>query len=194
MAQLTLIDLARSTDPTGDAADMAEVLSQANEVYDDMVWQEGNQIDGHSFNLRVGIPAGTFRLLNQGLASSKSIYAAGQVKCAMLEAVSIIDKALMDRAKDPLKWRYIQDNGFIMGMSQTMAKYLFYGNVGTNPAAFTGLFPYYSTITTANSESAANTFSGGGSASNNASIAVVGWGPESIYGVFPRGTKAGRPT
>ena len=58
-AQLSLIDLARRTDPNGDAADVAELLSQANDVYDDMVWKEGNTNTGHVFTVRTGIPTGS---------------------------------------------------------------------------------------------------------------------------------------
>ena len=51
-APFTLIDLARRTDPTGDAADVAELLSQANEIYDDLVWKEGNTNTGHVYTVR----------------------------------------------------------------------------------------------------------------------------------------------
>ena len=190
-AQLSLIDLARRTDPNGDAADVAELLSQANEIYDDLVWKEGNTNTGHVFTVRTGIPTGSWRYLNAGIQSSKSTTAQGRVNCGLLEAQSTIDRELLEMADDQNKFRYEEDNAFLEGMAQTMAQQMFYGNALTNPAAFTGLSPYYNTAITANAANAANVFSGGGTASNNASIWVVGWSPRSIYGVFPKGSTAG---
>ncbi len=190
-APLTLIDLARRTDPTGDAADVAELLSQANEIYDDLVWKEGNTNTGHVFTVRTGIPQGSWRYLNQGTPMSKSTTAQGRVNCGLLEAQSTIDRELLEMAENENKFRYEEDNAFLEGMSQTMASTMFYGNALTNPASFTGLSPYYNTTSTATAANAANVFSGGGSASNNASIWVIGWSPRSIYGVFPKGSTAG---
>ncbi len=190
-AQLSLIDLARRTDPNGDAADVAELLSQANDVYDDMVWKEGNTNTGHVFTVRTGIPTGSWRYLNQGIAPTKSTTAQGKINCGLLEAQSTIDRKLLEMADDPMKFRYEEDNAFIEGIGQTLAQQVFYGNALTNPAAFTGMSPYYNTALTANAANAANVINGGGSASNNASIWVMGWSPRSVYGVFPKGSTAG---
>lgn len=190
-APLTLIDLARRTDPNGDAADVAELLSQANEVYDDMVWKEGNTNTGHVFTVRTGIPTGSWRYLNQGVPMSKSTTAQGRVNCGLLEAQSTIDQELIEMADDQNKFRYEEDNAFLEGLSQTLAQTLFYGNALINPASFTGLSPYYNTLSTANAANAANVFNGGGVGANNASIWVIGWSPRSVYGVFPKGSTAG---
>lgn len=190
-AALTLVDLARRTDPNGDAADVAELLSQANEVHDDMVWKEGNTDTGEVFTVRNGIPPGAWRYLNQGIGMSKSTTSQARVNCGMLEAQSTIDLALLEMADDEDKFRYEEDNAFIEGMSQTFVQTLFYGNVSTNPASFTGLSPFYNSLETSVAANAANVFSGGGAAGNNASIWLVGWSTRSVYGVYPKGTAAG---
>lgn len=190
-AALTLIDLARRTDPDGDAADVAELLSQANEIYDDITWKEGNTNTGELFTVRTGIPGGSWRYLNQGVGMSKSTTAQGRVNCGLLEAQSTIDLELLEMAEDENKFRYEEDNAFLEGMSQTLAQTIFYGNATTNPASFTGMSPFYNTANKANAANAVNVFSGGGAASNNASIWVVGWSPRSVYGVFPKGSTAG---
>jgi hypothetical protein len=190
-APLTLIDQARRTDPSGDAADVAELLSQANEIYDDLVWKEGNTNTGHVFTVRTSIPAGWWRLINQGVPMAKSTTAQGRINCGMLDGNSTIDRKLLEMAEDQNKFRYEEDNAFLEGMSQTVANTVFYGNNTTNPASFTGLSAFYNTTSTATAANAANVFDGGGSGGNNASIWVVGWSPRSIYGVFPKGSKAG---
>ena len=190
-APLSLMDLARRTDPDGDAADVAELLSQANEIYDDLVWKEGNTNTGHVYTVRTGIPAGTWRYLNQGVPVSKSTTAQGRINCGMLEAQSTVDLKLLQMSEDPNKFRYEEDNAFLQGMSQTIAGQFVYGNALNNPAAFTGFEAFYNTTNPATADNAANVFNGGGVASNNTSLLLIGWNPRTIYGVFPKGSKAG---
>jgi hypothetical protein len=190
-APFTLLDLARRTDPDGDAADIAELLSQANDIYDDIVWKEGNTNTGHVFTVRTGLPAGTWRYLNQGVPMSKSTTAQGRINCGQLTGLSVIDRRLLEMARDQNKTRYEEDNAFLEGMSQTIAQTFVYGNNVANPAQFTGLSPFYNSLSTSTAQNAANVFTGGGSGGNNASIWLIGWSPRSVYGVYPMGTAAG---
>ena len=84
-APFTLVDLARRTDPDGDTADVAEILSQANEIYDDLVWKEGNTNTGEVYTVRTSLPTGAWRYIGQGVPTSKSTTAQGRVNCGMLE-------------------------------------------------------------------------------------------------------------
>lgn len=190
-APFTLMDLARRTDPDGDAADVAELLSQANEIYDDLVWKEGNTNTGHVYTVRTGIPSGTWRYLNQGVPMSKSTTAQGRINCGMLEDQFTVDRKIMEMAEDQNKFRYEEDNAHLEGMSQTVAGQFIYGNAISNPAAFTGMAAFTNTVTAANAANAANVFNGAGSGSNNTSMYLVGWSPRSVYGVFPKGSTAG---
>ena len=188
---LSLVDLARRTDPDGDAADIAELLSQANEIYDDLVWKEGNTNTGHVYTMRTSIPKGWWRFIGQGIPGSKSTTAQGRTNCGDLEMQSTIDLKLIEMARDQNQFRYEEDNAILEGASQTIAAQMFYGNGITNSASYTGLSNYYNTLETATAANAANVFDCGGRASNNASIWGIGWSPRSIYGVFPRGMHAG---
>lgn len=190
-APFTLLDLARRTDPDGDAADIAELLSQANDIYDDMVWKEGNTNTGHVFTVRTGLPAGTWRYLNQGVPMSKSTTAQGRINCGQLTGLSVIDRRLLEMSGDQNKTRYEEDNAFVEGMSQTMAFTAIYGNNVANPAQYTGLSPFYNTLETSVAQNAANMFNGGGTGGNNASIWLLGWSPRSVYMVYPKGSAAG---
>jgi len=190
-APLTLVDQARRTDPNGDAADIAELLSQANDIYDDITWKEGNTTDGEVFTVRTGIPAGTWRYLNAGVPMSKTTTAQGRVNCGILAAISVIDREWLERYEDQMAARFEEDNGFLEGMSQTIASTMFYGSNLVNQAEFTGLSPFFNTLETSTAANAANVFNGGGVGSNNASIWLVGWSPRSVYGVFPKHSKAG---
>lgn len=190
-APLSLMDLARRTDPDGDAADIAELLSQANEIYDDLVWKEGNTNTGHVYTVRTGIPAGTWRYLNAGVPVSHSTTAQGRINCGMLEGDSTIDLKLLEMADNRNKFRYEEDNAFLEGMAQTVAGQMVYGNALLNPASFTGFEAFYNTVNSATADNASNVFDGAGTASNNTSLLLIGWSPRAIYGVFPKGSAAG---
>lgn len=190
-APLTLMDLARRTDPDGDVADVAELLSQANEMYEDLVWKEGNTNVGHKYTVRTSIPSGSWRQINQGVPVAKSTTAQGFANCGMLEGNSSVDRKLADMSGNPTKFRYDEDNAFLQGMSQTIAGQFIYGNETTNQAAFTGFEAFYNTVNTSTANNAVNVFDGGGIGSNNTSLLLMGWGPRSLYGVFPKASKAG---
>lgn len=194
-SQLTLIDLARRTDPSGEAMEIAELLSMADEIYDDMIWKEGNTNTGHVFTVRTSIPPGWWRFIGQGVPMMKTTTAQGRINCGMLEANSTIDRKLVEMAGgagEQRRFRYQEDNGILEGMAQNVAGQVFYGNQPANPASFSGLFSaFYNTVNPATSPVAYNVYDGGGLGSSNASIMLIGWSPRSIYGMFPKGAKAG---
>ena len=106
----------------------------------------------------------------------------------MLEAYAEVDKALADLNGNTNEFRLSEDRAHIEGMSQEMADTLFYGNEGTEPEAFTGLAPRYNSLSAGNAE---NIIVGGSNDTDNSSIWLVGWGPNTVFGTFPKGSKAG---
>ena len=58
---VTLVDFAKSLDPNGQVARTIDILSQTNEVIDDMIWTEGNLPTGHRTTIRVGLPTVVWR-------------------------------------------------------------------------------------------------------------------------------------
>jgi hypothetical protein len=72
-----------------------------------------------------------------------------------------------------------------------MATTLFYGNSATSPQQFTGFAPRFNTVSTSTAQNAQNVIDGGGTGSSNASIWLVGWGAQTCFGLFPKGSKAG---
>lgn len=186
-----LVDWARRADPDGVIADIAEMLAQCNEVLKDMIWQEGNLPLGHKVTLRVALPQGTWRGANQGVASTKSLTTQVQFGIGELVAYSMVDKSIAELGGEVDKFRYSEDMSFIEGLSQQVASALFYSNEAVNPTQFTGFAPNYNTATATNAKSAVNVVSAGGSANANASMWLVGWGDNTTFGIFPKGSQAG---
>lgn len=186
--KLTLADWAKRTDPDGKVPKIAELLSQTNRILDDMIFVEANQATSHQLTMRTGLPTVYWRLLNAGVSQSKSTTAQATEAIGMLEAWSEVDKDLAELNGNVGSFRLSEAEAFVESMNQEMASTLFYGNSGLAPEEFNGLAIRYSSTTAANGQ---NILLGGGAGADNASIWLVGWGPQTCYGIFPKGSKAG---
>lgn len=184
----TLIDVARRLDPDGKIASIVELLNQTNDVLTDMTWVEGNLETGNKTTVRTGLPTPTWRKLYGGVQPAKSVTAQVQDSCGMLEAYAEVDRALADLNNNTAAFRLSEDSAFIEGMSQEMASTLFYGNESTEPEAFTGLSPRFNSLSAQNAD---NIISGAGAGSDNTSIWLCVWGPQTGFGIYPKGSKGG---
>ena len=188
---LTYADWAKRLDDGYKVASIIELLSQTNEILDDMMVVMGNLPTGHKTTVRTGLPQATWRLLNTGVPNATSTTAQIVDTCGNLETYSVIDKDIADLNGNTPEFRLSESRAFLEGMSQQVASTLIYGNQFLNPERFTGFAPRYSTLTAANSQTAANVLSGGGSASSNTSIWVMTWGADTNHATFPKGKLMG---
>lgn len=188
VTSLTLLDHAKRIDPNGAIADIVEVMTQQNEILEDMSFIEGNLPTGHRTTMRSGLPSATWRQLNYGVQPSKSTTVQVTDSIGMLENYSQCDKSLADLSGDVAAFRASEDVAFIEGMNQDFASTLFYGDTSVNPERFTGLSARYNLST---AENGANIIKGGGAGNTNTSVWLVVWGPQTIHGIFPKGSQAG---
>jgi hypothetical protein len=188
--KVTLLDWAKSIDPNGSVAAVAELLTQTNEILYDMPWIEGNLPTGHRTTIRTGLPSAIWRQLYQGVPPSKSVRAQIEDAAGMLETRAEIDKDLAELNGNSSAFRLSEASSFVEGLNQTFAAQLIYGNSATNPERFTGFAPRYSAISGATN--AQNIVDGGGGASAvQTSVWLVCWGPDTVTGFFPKGSPAG---
>lgn len=183
----TLIDWAKSLDPDGTVARQINLLAQTNEILQDMTFIEGNLPTGHRITMLTGLPAVTWRLLNGGVLPSKARTAQIDEQSGMLEAYSKVDVDLAKLNGNISAFRAAQVRPFQESMNQTMASTLFYGSAIT-PESFIGLAPRYSSLSAGNGS---NIIDAGGVQSDNASIWLTAWDPETFTGIFPRGSTQG---
>jgi hypothetical protein len=170
---------------------IAEMLSQSISLYQDMPFKEGSEIFGHEGVFRSSIPAGSWRYLNGGTAYGKSTTGKFRIGMGSLTGYSQIDKLLAKASGNVPMFRKNEDVAFIEGMGQTIEETCWYGNTATNPASFMGLSTFYNTTSQTTAQNAQNVIDAGGTGSDNASIWLVCWGDRTIYGTYPRGSKAG---
>ena len=169
---------------------IVELLSQTNEILDDMRWVEGNLPTGHRTSVRTGLPQGTWRQLNYGVQPTKSTTSQITDACGMLETYSEIDKALADLNGNSSEFRLSEDKAFLEGLSQQLAQTLFYGNTAATPEKFMGLSPRFNTASGPAAISQ-NVIDAGGTGADNTSVWLVVWGDLTVHGIFPKGSKAG---
>jgi hypothetical protein len=189
---VTLGDVAKRLDANGKVDAIVEQLTQTNEILEDMLFAESNLPTGHRSTIRTGLPAAAWRLLNYGVPQSKSRTAQITDTCGMLEAYAEVDKALADLNGNTGAFRSSEDRAFLQAMNIAMADTLFYGDTKKNPERFLGLTPRFSTLDKTKADSAENVIDAGGTADGAmTSIWLPSWGPQTLFGVYPKGSKAG---
>ena len=184
---LTLTDWAKRNDPDGKTPMIVEILNQQNSALDDMPFKEGNLPTGEQTTIRTGLPTSYYRQMNMGTPKSKSTSVQVVENAAMLESRSEVDVKLAKLNGNVNEFRLSESRAFIEGMAQSQASTLMYGTAA-NPEEYVGFMPRYSDTSAANGD---NILLAGGASSDNTSILLVGWGADSVFGVYPKGSKAG---
>jgi hypothetical protein len=184
----TLLDHAKRLDPDGKVARIAELLSENNEIMNDIPFVEGNLPTGHVGTVRTGLPTVYWRLLNQGIQPSKSTTAQITEACGILEARSHVDIDLASLNGEQGAFRLSEASAFIESMTQEFVQTLFYGSA-SSPEEFIGLSNRLSSSSSGNS--ADNVLDAGGTDSDNSSIWLIGWSKDTCFGIYPKGSKAG---
>ena len=186
--QLTLADFSKRLGPDGKVDPIAEMLSQTNEILEDVVYTEGNQPTSHVVTVRTGLPAVYWRQYNAGVPPSKSTTAQVTEPMAMLEGRSHIDAKLLTLNGNSAAFRLSEETPFIEAMGQEFVSKLFAGNVSTDLKTFSGLATRYSSTSAGNG---GNIILGGGAGSDNSSMYLVVWGDQTVFCPFPKGSRAG---
>ena len=180
--QLTLLELAKRIDPKGEAAKIAEIMTEENEILVDAQWGEANNVTSHKVVRRDSLPAGTWRSINKGVGIEASTTTEVNEPIGFLESYSEVDKALVDMAPNPVQFRMDEAGAFIEGMSQTMAATIMYADHVLDPEKLGGLAPRLNSLSNAR-------VIGAGGSGGTTSVFVVQWGINQVFMAYPRGSK-----
>lgn len=183
---MTLRELAASHGLSNDG--IVEILNKSTPLIEDMAFQNGNQLDGHMFRVRAGLPGVSFRAINEGVKSTRSSTKVIRETCAMMEAVSEIDKKLVDMADDQALFRLQESAAFIEAMGQRFAREVWYGDTGWEPKGIMGLAKRYSDL---NGPAADYILDCGGTGNDNTSIWLIIHSTDTFFGIVPKNGRAG---
>lgn len=185
----TLLDISKQFSDDGNPLPLAELLTETNEALDDIPWYEANGIHGHRLSVRSGYPDAIWRKLNAGIPPSDGEFADVTESMGILNSLGVTDRKLAELSANVAQFRLRKNIGHIEAMNQTFMETLIYGDTDVNPEKFLGLAPRFDDIT--GPTNAGQIIDAGGNDTDLTSIWLVGWGPGSVYGVYPKGTQAG---
>jgi hypothetical protein len=188
----TLLDIIKATDPDGSIADVVEALDEQNPILKDMTFKEGNLPTGERVTIRSGLPNISWRAYNEGIANSKSTRIQVDEGVGMLNGRSSVDVSEARLNGNEAAFRASEDTAFVSSFDITVSDAIFYSNVATAPKQFHGLAPRFNTLSLANvidyNDYDSNMSPAG---DDSRSIWFVTWHPQTCYGIFPKGSKAG---
>lgn len=184
---LTLLDQAKRTDPSGKVARIVEMLSQSNNMMKDAVSIEGNLPTGTRATIRTGLPTVYYKKLGVGTPSSKSETTQVDENAAILVARSQVDEDTAELNGNVAATRLSEASAFVEAMGQTDQETMIYGSAA-NPEEYVGLANRYSLLSAPNGD---NIIDAGGTSTDNMSVWLIGWGENTIHTVFPKGSTAG---
>lgn len=182
--RLTMLDIAKRTNPDGSAASIAEVLSNATPILGDAPMVATNGMNAHRSTRRANLPSVGWRRLNSGTTSSKSVVEQVQDATAILEAWGEVDEKVASINGNTAEWRMQEASAFLMAMAQEFEDTFFYGNAGTDEREFDGVATRYATP-------GAQVLDAGSSDTDNTSIFLIGWGVNTAHLIYPKGSVAG---
>lgn len=183
--RLTLTELGkRSLD--GAIQDISETLSEAKAILRDGVWVKANKMTSHVHTRRISLPAGTWRLVNQGVAQEASRTRQVEEGVGTLEAFSTVDEFLISLADDKARFILSEDLAFIEGLAQTFSTACIYGSTITDPEQMDGFATRLSSLGT-------YCVTAGGSTTLTAVYAVQ-WGPNKVHFIYTGVGAPGRET
>ena len=188
-SNLTLLDIAKQSDPKGGIADVVEVLAQQNPIVEDAVAVECNYGAVHRHTIRTGLPAVGWGSLYKGIAQSKGLTQQVDDTTGFVEALSSVDTRLLGLSKNPAKVRLNEAKGFLEAMNQEVSTGFFYYNTATAPEKIKGVAARYNALSGGSASS--QVISAGGAGSDNTSIYFITWGEQYTHLIYPEGMTAG---
>lgn len=179
-----LLDAAKLMGADGTILRTAELLMKLSPMVADIPFQEGNLTLGHRVNVRTSLPTPTSRRLNQRVLPTKSTTDQNDEQCMELVDYSQVDCSIANLGGNAAKYRMNEAMAHMQGMTHEFERQVLYGNSGVVQEELDGLIPRMAAASD-------TVIDAGGAGSDNASIVLAGWGSTTVYGIFPKGSKAG---
>ena len=141
------------------------------------------------------LPAPANRQFNSGVAPTAAHNIPISDPIALLEAYSEVDKAQWRIQNDPNAWRMDQDANHIEGFRQALENAVWYGSLASSIGGFNGLATRFNNLESypnGDTSWVQNVWNNGSSTANGVtSIWAVEFGPQKVYGIYPRNLPAG---
>ncbi len=192
MATLTrdvpnITDISTRYTQDGKPLPIAEILTKRKPVFQDIPWVEANTTNGHRIGVETQLPEAVLRKLNAGVKPSTGKAADITEATAEFASLGQVDKVLAELSTNVSDFRVKKNGRHIEAIGQSFESQFFNGSK-IQSAGFVGLKERYADAT---GDLSRQIIKLSGTGSNLTSIWVVGWGDDSVYGIYAKGTKAG---
>lgn len=189
----TLKDIAAQRDPNGNAAKVAEILERNNTIFADAPSREGNMDVGERLTMRAKQGTPKWKRYNEHVKPSVSKTTQVDEVTGHLEDWSEIDCDLADKAADGLGDFLLREaRPKMAAMADEMATQMIYGSLSNDPKTFNGFMTRLSEKNDQYMNGSPIVLDAGSTQNTgNGSILLVGWGDDTVYSIFPKGSTGG---
>lgn len=183
-----ILDISTRYTSDGKPLPIAEILTRKKPVFQDIPWVEANTTNGHRLAVETELPEAVLRKLNGGVKPSAGRAASITEATAEFASLGQVDKVLAQLSTNVADFRVKKNGRHIEAIGQSFEDQFFYGTKVV-PEGFVGLAERYAAKN--DKVMKRQIIDLGGTGNTLTSIWVVGWGEDSVYGIYAKGTQAG---
>lgn len=188
----TLKDVMARKDPNGRLATIAEILQQSNTIYDDMPMLEGLTEVGDQITVRAKLGDPKWKRYNEHIKPSISLTDQVNELCGHIEDWSEIDADLAEKSGDVAGFLLRESKAKMQAMANEVVRTIIYGNATTDPKTFNGFMTRLNKLNDEYMNGTPVVIDGGGSTGGQqGSILIVGWGENTVHGIYPKYSQGG---
>ncbi len=189
----TLADITAVLGPDSKEVQITNLLTKLNPFLAVLPWKEANMSTGHKLKQTgTSLASATWRLINQGVTPTKSDVTTYTETCGILEREIPIDEELLS-LNGGAAYMMKEVRLGIEGINQQLMTALLYESTLNNPERILGLTPRFPASTGYDTSGQVIVGSPGGTSDNAHSVWLVTPG-EHLFGIYPKGSKAGLQT
>ena len=185
---MSILDAAKLFGADGMILNVAELLSQRKGMLEDISWKATDAPESHVSAQRTSLATPSNIVYNSEIVATKSTVANIIESVQGLRTWLTPDADVLNYGGNPGGKMAVEIAGAVEGMKQAVQTKFITGNGDTTVG---DMYGFYSRMTSLSANNARNILDCDGTGSDNASILYVRWSPETIYGLYPKGTPAG---
>lgn len=188
----SLKDVMAVKDPNGRLATIAEILQQSNTIYDDMPMLEGLTEVGDQITVRAKLGDPKWKRYNEHVKPSIALTDQVNELCGHIEDWSEIDADLAEKSGDVAGFLLRESKAKMQAMANEVVRTLIYGNATTDPKTFNGFMMRLNSLNDEYMNGKPVVIDAGGTTGGQqGSILIVGWGENTVHGIYPKYSQGG---
>jgi hypothetical protein len=189
---LPLNEIANRLDRDGSLGELAFTMMEKNQLLEVLPFKTASAETHHDFSKVVSVPTGTWTKRDKGVNLEHGGTRPAKEYMGTIESYSQVDvrnfRGVERSAAAGLRLQ--EDKLFMTGLTQSVSHEIIYGNLGEDPNSLDGIFARGAYNITGGPQ----VIDAGGTGSDLMSILIMELGDDTMYGIYPNGTKAGIET